>query len=58
MFNWGGWLRPILTPFAMLFAIAIAARVVYSLLAPLWPFLVVGAVLAVVYTLLFRGWRR
>jgi hypothetical protein len=58
MFDWNGWLRPILAPFAMLFMIAIAARVIYALLAPLWPFLVTVLVLAVVYMLLFRGWRR
>jgi hypothetical protein len=58
MFNWNGWLRPILAPLAMLFLIAIAARAIYILLAPLWPFLVAAAVLAVVYVLLFRGWRR
>lgn len=53
-----GWAKRGLSALALLFVIAIGARVIYGLLAPLLPFLGVVVVLIVVYVVLFRGWRR
>jgi uncharacterized protein (DUF2062 family) len=47
-----------LSALVLLLVIAIGARVIYGLLAPLLPFLGSIVVLAVVYTVIFRGWRR
>jgi len=52
-----GWAKRGLSALVLLLLIAIGARVIYGLLAPLLP--VLGAVVAllVVYSLLFRGRR-
>jgi membrane protein YdbS with pleckstrin-like domain len=52
------WQRRALEALALLLAIAIGAHLVWSLLGPLLPFLGAVVVLAVVYTVIFRGWRR
>jgi hypothetical protein len=53
-----GWAKRGISALVCLLLIAIGARVIYGLLAPLLPFLGSVIVLAVVYMLLFRGWRR
>jgi hypothetical protein len=52
------WIHRIFSALVLLLVIAIGARVIYSLLAPLLPFLGGVAVLITVYVVLFRGWRR
>jgi hypothetical protein len=53
-----GWMKRGLSALVLLLVIAIGARVIYGLLAPLLPFLGAVVVLAVVYMVIFRGWRR
>lgn len=53
-----GWMKRGLSALVLLLVIAIGARVIYGLLAPLLPFLGAVVVLAVVYIVIFRGWRR
>lgn len=53
-----GWAKRGLSALALLLVIAIGARVIYGLLAPLLPFLGAVVVLIVVYIILFRGFRR
>lgn len=53
-----GWGKRGLSALALLLIIAIGARVIYGLLAPLLPFVGSIVVLAVVYIILYRGWRR
>jgi hypothetical protein len=53
-----GWAKRGLSALALLCVIAIGARVIYGLLAPLLPFLGAVVVLAVVYLIMFRGFRR
>lgn len=53
-----GWAKRGLSALVLLLIIAIGARVIYGLLAPLLPFLGAVVVLAVVYMVIFRGWRR
>jgi uncharacterized protein (DUF2062 family) len=53
-----GWAKRGLSALALLFAIAIGARVAYGLLAPLLPALGVTVVLVAICAILFRGWRR
>lgn len=53
-----GWMKRGMSSLVLLLIIAIGARVIYGLLAPLLPFLGAVVVLAVVYMVIFRGWRR
>jgi len=53
-----GWMKRGMSALVLLLIIAIGARVIYGLLAPLLPFLGAVVVLAVVYMVIFRGWRR
>jgi uncharacterized protein (DUF2062 family) len=53
-----GWMKRGWSALILLLIIAIGARVIYGLLAPLLPFLGAVVVLAVVYMVVFRGWRR
>lgn len=53
-----GWTKRGFSALLLLLVIAIGARVIYGLLAPLLPFLGVIVVLMVMYIVMFRGWRR
>lgn len=53
-----GWMKRGMSALVLLLIIAIGARVIYGLLAPLLPFLGAIVVLIVVYAVIFRGWRR
>jgi hypothetical protein len=53
-----GWMKRGMSALVLLLVIAIGARVIYGLLAPLLPFLGAIVVLFVVYLLIFPGWRR
>jgi hypothetical protein len=53
-----GWTKRGLSALVLLSVIAVGARVIYGLLAPLLPFLGAVVVLAMVYLILFRGFRR
>jgi len=53
-----GWEKRGLSSLVFLLIIAIGARVIYGLLAPLLPFLGAVIVLSAVYLLMFRGRRR
>jgi hypothetical protein len=52
-----GWMKRGLSALVLLLIIAIGARVIYGLLAPLLPLLGAVVVLAVVYMVVFRGSR-
>lgn len=56
--NGPGWGRQVISGLVLLLIIAVGARVIYGLLAPLLPFLGAIVVLFVMYLLTFRGWRR
>jgi hypothetical protein len=53
-----GWMKRGTSALVLLLTIAIGARVIYGLLAPLLPFLGAIVVLGVVYLLVLRGWRQ
>jgi hypothetical protein len=55
--NGNGWIKQAVSGLVLLLVIAIGARVIYELLAPLLPLLGATVVLVAVYVVLFRGWR-
>lgn len=54
----GGWGKRLLTPLLVIIAIAVAARVVYDLLAPVLPLVVALLMVGGFYLLTFGRWRR
>jgi len=54
----GGWGKRIVGSLFLVLGIAVAARVIYELLAPLLPLLVAFLVLATAYVAMTRHWRR
>lgn len=54
----GGWLNKIVSAVAVLLLVAISARVVWWLIQPLVPFLIVALVLIVVFGVAFGWFRR